>query len=113
MDAFGRLQVKGAHLINQLGKQVQLRGVATHSLQRFYKFYGDGLALEAAANQWDVDVIRLTLYLFEVGYPNYYLSEAKAFFAAMAAMYAGLLNVLWEIGNEPSSERPHGRFLSP
>jgi endoglucanase len=66
--ANGKLHVSGTFLVNQRGDTVQLRGVATHGMQWFNSFYGDGAAIEAAADQWGADVIRLTVYTSEGGY---------------------------------------------
>ena len=66
--ANGKLRVQGANLVNARGDTVQLRGFATHGMQWFNKFYADGQVLEAAADQWGADIIRLTLYISESGY---------------------------------------------
>ncbi len=66
--ANGKLHVNGNFLCNQKGDTVQLRGLATHGMQWFNKFYADGQVIEAAADQWGADVIRLTVYLSEGGY---------------------------------------------
>jgi endoglucanase len=66
--ANGKLRVQGTFLVNETGEPVQLRGVATHGLQWFGRFYGNGASFEAAADQWGADIIRLTLYLSEDGY---------------------------------------------
>ena len=66
--ANGKLHVQGSYLLNERGDTVQLRGVASHGLQWFSKFYAAGDAFGAAADQWGADVIRLTLYLSEDGY---------------------------------------------
>lgn len=66
--ANGKLRVQGTYLVNARGEPVQLRGVATHGLQWFGKFYDSGASFEAAADQWGADIIRLTLYLSEDGY---------------------------------------------
>src|SRR5262245_19609751 len=68
VEANGRLKVEGNFLRNEKGEPVQLRGFATHGLQWFNKFYGDGAVLEAAGKAWGADVIRLTIYLSESGY---------------------------------------------
>jgi endoglucanase len=68
VEANGWLKVKGTYLTNSRGDTVQLRGVASHGLQWFSEFYGQGAAFKAAAEQWGADVIRLTLYLSEDGY---------------------------------------------
>ena len=58
----------GTHLVNAKGEEVQLKGVATHGLQWFGDFYKDGVAVEVAAKDWNVQVVRLTVYIYEGGY---------------------------------------------
>lgn len=50
------------------GQPVQLRGVAFHGLQWFGTFYRDGRAVDAAANAWGANVVRVAIYLHEGGY---------------------------------------------
>ena len=66
--ANGKLHVSGAYLCNQRGEPIQLRGMATHGLQWFHSFYGDGQVFGAAAEEWGADVIRLSIYISESGY---------------------------------------------
>jgi endoglucanase len=65
----GSLQVSGTHLCDQTGKPIQLRGMSTHGLQ----WYGWGKsltpeALDALANDWKADILRVSLYVQEGGY---------------------------------------------
>ena len=63
--------------MNEHGDQIQLRGVATHGLQWFGDFYKDGNAIKQAAVSWGVDVVRLSVYVYEGGYlDNKELSSA-------------------------------------
>jgi endoglucanase len=64
----GWLHTQGNKLINEHGEQVQLRGVATHGLQWYGDFYKDGNAIKQAAVSWGVDVVRLSVYVYEGGY---------------------------------------------
>lgn len=68
VERHGHLEVKGNHLTNSNGKVVQLKGVATHGLQWFGHFYENGIAVESAAKDWNVQILRLTVYLLEDGY---------------------------------------------
>jgi endoglucanase len=86
VEANGRLQVIGNKLSNQAGKPVQLRGVALHSLQWMGWFYEDPANLRAAALDWGIDVLRITVYVYEDGYlENAELSPAD--FDAMIERY--------------------------
>jgi endoglucanase len=65
----GQLQVIGLKLCNQYGNPIQLRGMSTHGLQ----WYGLGdcitdASLDALANDWEADVLRISLYVQEGGY---------------------------------------------
>ena len=68
VEKHGALKVQGNHLVNSRGKVVQLKGVATHGLQWFGDFYKDGVAVKAAAEDWNAQIIRLTVYIYEQGY---------------------------------------------
>lgn len=65
----GQLRVCGTKLCNQYGNPIQLRGMSTHGLQ----WYGWGdciteASLDALANNWGADVLRISLYVQEGGY---------------------------------------------
>lgn len=64
----GWIQVQDNKLMNEHGEQIQLRGVATHGLQWYGDFYKDGNAIKQAAVTWGVDVVRLSVYVYEGGY---------------------------------------------
>ncbi|PKV49250.1 endoglucanase [Aquimarina sp. MAR_2010_214] len=63
----GQLQVKGLKLCNQYGNPIQLRGMSTHGIQWFGSCYTDA-SLDVLANDWDADVLRISLYVQEGGY---------------------------------------------
>lgn len=65
----GQLQVIGLKLCNQYGNPIQLRGMSTHGIQ----WYGWGsclteASLDALANDWGADILRISLYVQEGGY---------------------------------------------
>lgn len=65
----GRLQVCGNQLCNQYNTPVQLRGMSTHGIQ----WYGWGScltegSLDALANDWKADILRIAMYVQEGGY---------------------------------------------
>lgn len=66
--ANGPLRTQGNRIVNRDGKPVQLRGVCTHGLQWFGDFYRDGRAVQAAADEWGADVVRIAVYAYEGGY---------------------------------------------
>ena len=65
----GRLHVCGNQLCNQYNTPVQLRGMSTHGIQ----WYGWGScltegSLDALANDWKADILRIAMYVQEGGY---------------------------------------------
>ncbi len=67
----GQLKVIGLKLCNQYGNPIQLRGMSTHGIQ----WYGWGsclteASLDALANDWGSDILRISLYVQEGGYDN-------------------------------------------
>lgn len=67
--ANGRLKVVGKNLCASNGQPIQLRGMSTHGLQWFG--WGDCLnasSLDALANEWGADIVRVAMYVQEGGY---------------------------------------------
>ncbi|MBA2652594.1 MAG: glycoside hydrolase family 5 protein [Tatlockia sp.] len=67
----GQLTVCGTQLCNEQGNPIQLRGMSTHGLQ----WYGQGTcitsaSMDAIANSFKANVIRLALYVQEGGYES-------------------------------------------
>jgi len=65
----GQLKVCGTQLCNQYNKPIQLRGMSTHGIQ----WYGWGnclteSSLNVLANDWEADILRISLYVQEGGY---------------------------------------------
>ncbi|MBT1695885.1 cellulase family glycosylhydrolase [Fulvivirgaceae bacterium PWU4] len=65
----GKLSVCGTKLCNQYGFPIQLRGMSTHGIQ----WYGWGsclteASLNALANDWGADILRISMYVQEGGY---------------------------------------------
>ncbi|GHJ49261.1 endoglucanase [Catellatospora sp. TT07R-123] len=63
----GQLHVCGVNLCNQYNKPIQLRGMSTHGLQWFANCYNDA-SLDALANDWNADLLRIAMYVQEQGY---------------------------------------------
>lgn len=63
----GQLRVCGTNLCNENGEPVQLRGMSTHGLQWYADCVNDA-SLDALANDWNANVVRLSMYIQEGGY---------------------------------------------
>lgn len=63
----GQLQVCGTKLCNENRQPVQLRGMSTHGLQWFRNCVNDS-SMNALANDWNANVMRLSMYIQEGGY---------------------------------------------
>lgn len=63
----GQVHVCGVHLCNQYDRPVQLRGMSTHGIQWFSQCYNDA-SLDALANDWKADLLRISMYVQEDGY---------------------------------------------
>jgi aryl-phospho-beta-D-glucosidase BglC (GH1 family) len=96
--ANGQLRVCGTKLCNQRGNPIQLRGMSTHGLQ-WYGRAGSGgnclpdAALDALANDWKADVLRISMYIQEGGYetnPTRFTNEVHTLIneATERGMYA-------------------------
>jgi aryl-phospho-beta-D-glucosidase BglC (GH1 family) len=69
VDINGQLSVCGTKLCNQHGNPIQLRGMSTHGLQWYRQCYDPGSAwIDALANDWKADVLRVSMYVQEGGY---------------------------------------------
>lgn len=69
VDKNGKLSICGTKICNQSQKPIQLRGMSSHGLQ--WLGWGKcitGPSLNALANDWKVDVVRIALYVQEGGY---------------------------------------------
>ncbi|GAA0952021.1 cellulase family glycosylhydrolase [Nonomuraea longicatena] len=65
--ANGQLRVCGVKLCNENGKQIQLRGMSSHGLQWHYDCLNTA-SLDALAEDWKSDVLRISMYIQEEGY---------------------------------------------
>jgi endoglucanase len=63
----GQLHVCGVNLCNQYNRPIQLRGMSTHGLQWFANCYNNA-SLDALANDWQADLLRIAMYVQEGGY---------------------------------------------
>jgi endoglucanase len=63
----GQLHVCGVNLCNQYNRPIQLRGMSTHGLQWFANCYNNA-SLDALANDWKADLLRISMYVQEQGY---------------------------------------------
>jgi endoglucanase len=63
----GQLHVCGVNLCNQYNRAIQLRGMSSHGIQWFAGCL-NGAALDALANDWKADLLRIAMYVQEQGY---------------------------------------------
>jgi endoglucanase len=88
----GQLRVCGVKLCNKNGQPIQLRGMSTHGLQ-WYPQCVNNASLDALAQDWKADVIRLSMYIQEGGYetnPRHFTDLVHSLIEAATArgMYA-------------------------
>ncbi|MFI6299635.1 cellulase family glycosylhydrolase [Nonomuraea sp. NPDC050790] len=67
VEANGQLRVCGLKLCNENGKQIQLRGMSSHGIQWHYDCLNTA-SLNALADDWKSDVLRISMYIQEGGY---------------------------------------------
>ncbi|MER5552587.1 cellulase family glycosylhydrolase [Streptomyces sp. NPDC002793] len=67
VDINGQLHVCGVNLCNQHDRPIQLRGMSTHGIQWFDQCY-NAASLDALANDWKSDLLRISMYVQEDGY---------------------------------------------
>ncbi|WP_031088460.1 cellulase family glycosylhydrolase [Streptomyces sp. NRRL WC-3549] len=67
LDVNGQLHVCGVNLCNRYDRPIQLRGMSTHGIQWFSACY-DAASLDALANDWKSDLLRIAMYVQEDGY---------------------------------------------
>ncbi|MFI5560306.1 cellulase family glycosylhydrolase [Amycolatopsis japonica] len=65
----GKLHVCGVKLCNQYGKPIQLRGMSTHGIQ-WYSQCVTTASLDALANDWKADILRVAMYIQDDGYES-------------------------------------------
>lgn len=65
---YGKLCVKNSKLCDQNGKPVQLRGMSTHGVQWFTNIYTDPKAISTLVDNWNINVLRIAMYVQESGY---------------------------------------------
>ncbi|GAA2388279.1 cellulase family glycosylhydrolase [Dactylosporangium salmoneum] len=88
----GQLHVCGVNLCNQYNKAIQLRGMSTHGIQWFASCY-NGASLDALANDWKADLLRIAMYVQEQGYetnPAAFTAQVNSYvdLAEARGMYA-------------------------
>lgn len=74
LERFGQLKVSGAHLVNEKGKAVQLKGVSTHGLS-WYPQYVNKKAFQTLRDDWGIQAVRLAMYTAE--YNGYCTGSAQ------------------------------------
>lgn len=66
-ELHGKLKVSGTKIIDQNGKEFQLKGVSTHGLQWFPQYVNEE-TFRTIRDEWGANVIRLAMYTDENGY---------------------------------------------
>ncbi|MGH3431367.1 MAG: glycoside hydrolase family 5 protein [Thermocrispum sp.] len=67
LAANGQLNVCGVKLCNDQREAIQLRGMSTHGIQWYDQCVNDA-SLDALADDWGADVMRISMYIQEGGY---------------------------------------------
>lgn len=67
VEVNGQLRVCGTKLCNQHNQPIQLRGMSSHGLQ-WYSQCLNTASLDALADDWKADVLRISMYIQEGGY---------------------------------------------
>ena len=62
----GALSVKGSHLVDAKGKEIQLKGVSTHGIAWFPE-YVNKKAFKSLRDDWGANTVRLAMYTEEYG----------------------------------------------
>ncbi|GAB3849585.1 cellulase family glycosylhydrolase [Dactylosporangium cerinum] len=65
--ANGQLKIVGTQVQNQYGQAIQLRGMSTHGIQWYWQCVNNA-SMNALANDWQADVLRISMYVQEGGY---------------------------------------------
>jgi len=67
VERFGQLRVEGTTLLDQNGRQIQLRGMSSHGLQWAGKYANENV-MRWLRDDWNIQIWRSALYLKEGGY---------------------------------------------
>jgi endoglucanase len=69
VERFGQLRVEGAHLVDQNGRIVQLRGMSSYALQYAGRYANEDV-LRWLRDDWNIQIWRAAMYLREGGYAS-------------------------------------------
>jgi endoglucanase len=67
VERFGQLRVEGTKLLDQNGRQIQLRGMSSHGLQWAGKYANENV-MRWLRDDWNIQIWRSAMYLKEGGY---------------------------------------------
>ena len=74
VSKYGRLKLVGKQLSSECGDPIQLRGMSSHGIQ-WYRSCLNVTSLGLLLNDWNIDVLRVAMYIGEGGY----LTDSTAF----------------------------------
>jgi endoglucanase len=108
----GKLSVRGTKLCDSNGDPVQLRGMSTHGLQWFSQCINDD-SLDALAQDWNADVLRIALYIQEGGYqqaPEHFTDLVHQY--VEAATQRGMYAIIdWHVRGDPEVHREQAKVF--
>jgi endoglucanase len=94
---YGKLRVEGAHLVDESGNPVQLKGVSTHNMNSFPQFVNND-AIEFMADNWGMEIFRLAMYTDSADGDVGYTSGDDAHRAELETMILESVKKCAEIG---------------
>jgi len=97
VERFGQLRVEGAKLLDQNGRQVQLRGISSFGLQYDGKYANENV-LRWLRDDWNMQIWRAAMYLTEGGYMMNPVIKVKVEESVEAAIKLGLYVIIdWHV----------------
>ena len=100
VERFGQLRVEGSKLVDQNGRQIQLRGMSSHGLQ-WYGRYANEDVIRWLRDDWNIQVWRAAMYLREDGYVNQRGLKFTVEQGVEAALKLGIYVIIdWHVHND-------------
>lgn len=76
VETHGKLRVEGTHIVDKNGEIFQLRGCSTHGIAWYPGILTED-AFRTLRDEWNVNTIRLAMYVEEAGYDNCYMDQKE------------------------------------